>query len=66
MPKATLAELQTLLERLTTEQHALIDSAARHGESIHRAELRTIAELENAIAAVLALIDERGTGRPAR
>ncbi len=66
MSSATMAQLEGLLDHLKTEQHALIDGAARHGAPVHRSELHSIAELENAIAAVIALIDERRTGQPAR
>lgn len=59
MPIASVAELEALLGRLKAEQHAVIDAAARQGGTVHRADLRSIAELENAIAAVIALIDER-------
>lgn len=63
---ATIVELEDLLARLKSEQHALIDGAARQGGPIHRADLRSVAELENAIAAVIALIEERRRPRGAR
>lgn len=59
MPVASVTDLQGLLDRLKSEQHDLIDGAAHQGLGLHRSELRAISELENAIAAVLALIDER-------
>ncbi|HMO30975.1 hypothetical protein [Enterovirga sp.] len=63
MQIATVPELETLLARLKSEQHALIDGAACQDAPIHRADLRSVAELENAIAAVIALIEERRTPR---
>jgi len=65
MPSATLAQLESLLDHLKTEQHALIDGAARQGGPLHRSELHSVAELENVIAAVLALIEERRSEKPA-
>lgn len=59
MPLASVPDLQSLLQRLKEEQHGLIDGAALQGLALHRSELRAISELENAIAAVIALIDER-------
>ena len=59
----TSADLPSLLDRLKGAQHALIEEAARQPGLPSTAILRRIAELENAIAAVLALIEER-QGRP--
>lgn len=56
---ATTDQLQDLLAQLKVEQHSLIDAAAIQGGSLHRSHLHTIAELENVIAAIMALIDER-------
>ena len=55
----TSADLQLLLARLKGAQHALIDDAARQAGLPSTAILHRIAELENVIAAVLALIEER-------
>ena len=57
------ADLPSLLNRLKGAQHALIEDAARQIGLPSTASLRRIAELENVIAAVLALIEER-QGRP--
>ena len=59
----TSADLRSLLDRLKGAQHALIEDAARQSGLPSTAILRKIAELENVIAAVLALIEER-QGRP--
>ena len=53
------ADLPSLLDRLKQAQHALIEDAARHSGLPSTAIIRRIAELENTIAAVLALIEER-------
>ena len=55
----TSADLASLLDRLKGAQHAVINDAARHVGLPSTAILRKIAELENVIAAVLALIEER-------
>jgi CspA family cold shock protein len=52
------ADLRSLLDRLKEAQHALIDEAARQPGLPSTAVIRRIAELENTIAAVLALIEE--------
>ena len=57
----TSADLRSLLDRLKGAQHALIDDAARQLGLPSSAIIRRIAELENTIAAVLALIEERQT-----
>ena len=59
----TAADLQALLDRLKQAQHALIEDAARQPGLPSTAIIRRIAELENAIAAVLALIEEREGNR---
>ena len=59
----TSADLRSLLDRLTQAQHALIEDAARQLGLPSTAIIRWIAELENAIAAVLALIEEREGSR---
>ena len=59
----TSADLPSLLDRLKGVQHALIEEAARQSGLPSTAIIRRIAELENTIAAVLALIEER-EGRP--
>ncbi len=53
------ADLPSLLDRIKGAQHALIEDAARQPGLPSTAILRKIAELENMIAAVLALIEER-------
>ena len=53
------ADLPSLLDRLKQAQHALIEDAARQVGLPSTAILRRIADLENVIAAVLALIGER-------
>src|SRR5215204_400137 len=55
----TSAHLKSLLDRLKGAQHALIEDAARQPGLPSTAVIRRIAELENTIAAVLALIEER-------
>ena len=55
----TSADLPSLLDRLKGAQHTLIEAAARQPDLPSTATLRRIAELENVIAAVLALIEER-------
>ena len=57
------ADLPSLLARLKGAQHALIEEAARQSGLPSTAILRRIAELENTIAAVLALIEERQGSR---
>ena len=59
----TSAHLTSLLDRLKGAQHAVIEDAARQLGLPSTAVIRRIAELENTIAAVLALIEER-QGRP--
>src|SRR5215203_157492 len=54
----TSADLPSLLDRLKGAQHALIEDAARQPGLPSTAVIRRIAELENTIAAVLALIEE--------
>ena len=54
----TSAHLRSLLDHLKGAQHALIEGAARQVGLPSTATLRKIAELENVIAAVLALIEE--------
>ena len=60
---APSADLRSLLDRLKEAQHTLIDAAARQPGLPSTAIVRRIADLESAIAAVLALIEER-QGRP--
>ena len=55
----TSTHLKSLLDRLKAAQHAVIEDAARHSGLPSTAILRKIADLENTIAAVLALIEER-------
>ena len=55
----TSADLRSLLARLKGAQHALIEDTAQQSGLPSTAILRKIAELENTIAAVLALIEER-------
>src|SRR3954451_17410240 len=59
----TSADLRSLLDRLKGAQHALIEDAARQRGLPSTAIIRRIAELETAIAAVLALIEEREGNR---
>jgi hypothetical protein len=56
---APSADLRSLLGRLKGAQHALIDAAARQPGLPSTAIIHGIAELENAITAVLALIEGR-------
>ena len=60
---APSANLESLLERLKQAQHALIDEAAQQSGLPPTATIRKIAEFENAIAAVLALMEERQESR---
>ena len=55
----TSADLHALLDRLKQAQHALIKDAARQSGLPSAATVSKIADLENTIAAVLALIEER-------
>ena len=55
----TFADVRSLLDRLKQAQHALIEDAARQLGLPSTAIIRRIAELENMIAAVLALMEER-------
>ena len=55
----TSADLRSLLECLKGAQHAVIEDAAQQSGLPSTAIIRRIAELENTIAAVLALIEER-------
>jgi hypothetical protein len=57
------ADLRSLLDRLKQAQHALIEEAARQSGLPSTATVSKIADLENTIAAALALIEER-EGRP--
>jgi len=59
----TSADLRSLLDRLKGAQHALIEDAARQPGLPSTAIIRKIAELENVIAAVIALIEERQSSR---
>src|SRR3954454_8689319 len=56
---APSADLPSLLDRLKQAQHALIEDAARQSGLPSTATIRRIAELENTIAAVLALMEDR-------
>ena len=58
---STSGDLRSLLDRLKGVQHALIEDAARQVGLPSTATIRRVAELENTIAAVLALIEERQT-----
>ena len=60
---APSADLRSLLDRLKQAQHALLDEAAKQPGLPSTAVIRKIAELENVIAAVLALIEERQGSR---
>ena len=53
------ANLRSLLDRPKGAQQALIEDAARQPGLPSTAIIRKVAELENTIAAVLALIEER-------
>ena len=55
----TSGDLPSLLDRLKGAQHALIEEAARQSGLPSAATVSKIADLENTIAAVLALIEER-------
>jgi hypothetical protein len=55
----TFGDLPSLLARLEGVQHALIEEEARQSGLPSTAIIRRIADLENTIAAVLALIEER-------
>ena len=55
----TSGDLPSLLDRLKGAQHALIEEAARQSGLPSTAVIRRIADLENTIAAVLALMEER-------
>ena len=59
----TSADLRSLLDRLKGAQHAVIEDAARQPSLPSTAVIRRIADLENTIAAVLALIEEREGSR---
>jgi hypothetical protein len=59
----TSADLRSLLDRLKGAQHALIEDAARQPGLPSTAIIRKIAELENVIAAVMALMEERQGSR---
>jgi hypothetical protein len=56
-------DLRSLLDRLKGAQHALIEDAARQPGLPSTAIIRKIAELENVIAAVMALMEERQGSR---
>jgi hypothetical protein len=60
---APSADLRSLLDRLKGAQHALIDEAARQPGLPSTVIVRRIADIESAIAAVLALSEERQVGR---
>ena len=55
----TATDLQALLARLKQAQHSLIEEAARQSGLPSTVIMCRIADLENTIAAVLALIEER-------
>ena len=55
----TSADLRSLLDRLRGAQHALIEDAARQVGLPSTATISKIADLENVITAVLALMEER-------
>jgi len=55
----TSGDLPSLLARLKGVQHALIEDAARQPGLPSTAMIRRIADFENTITAVLALIEER-------
>ena len=59
----TSADLRSLLHRLKGAQHAVIEDAARQPGLPSTAIVHRIADLENTIAAVLALIEEREGSR---
>src|SRR3954466_2026158 len=54
----TSPHLTSLLDRLKQAQHTMIEDAARQPGLPSTAVIRRIAELENTIAAVLALLEE--------
>src|SRR4051794_11574149 len=54
----TSPHLTSLLDRLKQAQHTMIEDAARQPGLPSTAIIRRIAELENTIAAVLALIED--------
>jgi len=55
----TSPHLKSLLDRLKQAQHAIIEDAARQAGLPSTSIIRRIADLENTIAAVMALIEER-------
>jgi hypothetical protein len=57
------ADLRSLLDRLKGAQHALIEDAARQPGLPSTAIISKIADLENVIASVLALMEERQSSR---
>ena len=57
------ADLRSLLDRLKGAQHALIEDAARQSGLPSTATISKIADLENVIASVLALMEERQSSR---
>jgi hypothetical protein len=57
------ADLRSLLDRLKGAQHALIEDAARQPGLPSTATISKIADLENVIASVLALMEERQSSR---
>ena len=59
----TSADLGSLLNHLKGAQHALIEDAARQAGLPSTATISKIADLENVIAAILALIEERQSSR---
>ncbi len=59
----TSADLHSLLDRLKGAQHALIEEATRQAGLPSTATISKIADLENVIAAVLALMEERQSSR---
>ena len=61
--EAPSADLKSLLDRLKQAQSALIEDAARQPGLPSTAIIRKFAGLENTIAAVLALIEEREGSR---
>ena len=63
MDNATREELSALLERLKKSQKELIFSAAKTSMMPSDGTIRKIAELENAIAAVEAVLHEVKAGR---
>lgn len=59
-----MSELDELLDRLKTAQRELIVTAAQAGMMPSEGVVRKIADLENAITAVDAVIHEEGGERP--